>query len=59
MSPQPNVVARQVVLDAEFTAQGTRGTLRGQIEQTLGSVAGVRFFTYACWPAGDTSCVGL
>jgi hypothetical protein len=58
VSREPNVVTNAVVLDAELTAGGTRGTLRGQIEQTLGSTASARFFTYACWPAGDVSCVG-
>jgi hypothetical protein len=59
VSPAPGVVTKAVVLDAELTAQGTSGTLRGQIEQTLGSVASARSFTYACWPAGNASCVGL
>lgn len=56
VSPAPGFRTSTVVLDAEITAQGTSGTLRGQLEQTLGSVASVRFLTYACWPVGDSTC---
>jgi hypothetical protein len=58
VSHAPNVATKTVVLDAEITPTSTSGTLRGQLEQTSGSTASVRFFSYACWPAGDASCVG-
>jgi hypothetical protein len=47
-----------VVLDAELGAGVTRGTLRGQLERTLGDVASAQLFTYACWPASDAQCAG-
>jgi hypothetical protein len=59
VSPRANVRTSAVVLDATITADGTSGTLRGQLEQTIGMVQGVRFFTYACWPAGVDACFGL
>lgn len=58
VSPRASVRTAAVVLDATIMADGTSGTLRGQLEQSVGMTASVLFFTYACWPSGVGSCVG-
>ena len=59
VSPRAGVRTDALVLDATITADSTSGTLRGQLEQTAGMTQSVRFFTYACWPAGADVCLGL
>lgn len=58
VSPRSGVRTSAVVLDATVTTDGTSGTLRGQLEQSSGDNQSVRFFTYACWPAGADACLG-
>jgi hypothetical protein len=59
VSARAGVQTSAVVLDATITAASTSGTLRGQLLQTVGMTQSVRFFTYACWPAGAGACLGL